>query len=119
MNIRNLHSGASPLTTRNVGSATDAYKSAPKASQRQSEVAPNAPLEDRVELSEAALAQSKARNEELGKAHEQLLDMPPLDPERKDHILRRVQEGYYSQPDVLKQVAERLHADLTGVDPTK
>lgn len=118
MNIRNLHSGASPLTTRNVGSATDAYKSAPNASSKQSEAPANAPTEDRVELSEAARAQSK-KGGELEQAHEELLSMPPLDPARKDHILRRVQEGYYSQPDVVKQIAQRLHADLTGVDPTR
>jgi hypothetical protein len=119
MNIRNLNSGPSPLTTRKVGSATDAYQSASNASAKKSEAPANAPIEDRVELSEAARAQSKAKGGELEKAHQELLDMPPLDPKRKDHILRRVQEGYYSQPDVLKQIAQRLSADLTGVDPTK
>jgi hypothetical protein len=119
MNIRNLNSSASPLTTRKVGSATDAYKSASNASAKKSEAPKNAPIEDRVELSEAARAQSKAKGGELEQAHEALLDMPPLDPKRKEDILRRVQSGYYSQPDVLKQVAQRLSADLTGLGSAK
>lgn len=119
MNIRNLNSGASPLNTGNVGSATDAYTSASNASAKKAETPANAPAGDRVELSEAARAQSKAKGGELEQAREALLDMPPLDPERKDHILRRVQEGYYSQPDVIKQIAQRLHADLTGTKPTE
>ncbi len=118
MNIRNLHSGASPLNTRSIGSATDAYKSAPNASAK-SETPANAPAGDRVELSDAARAQSKAKGGELEQARQALLDQPPLDPERKEHILRRVQEGYYSQPDVIKQIAERLPADLTGIKPTE
>lgn len=69
---------------------------------------------DRVELSEAARARvAQEEDPALEHAREVLRDWPTLDPERKAMILARLEEGFYSKPESVKQVAEGLYADLT------
>lgn len=41
----------------------------------------------------------------------------PLTPERHEVIRDRLERGFYRQPEVLMQTAERLFADLMSDDP--
>ncbi len=77
---------------------------------------------DRVELSEAARARSaetevpaEPKDPTVEKASQTLRDWPSLDPERKAQIMARLEEGFYSRPDTLQEVAERLYDDLVGM----
>jgi hypothetical protein len=119
MNIRTLQSAAQPISTRKAGSATDANAPAPASDAPRPEAAANNPVAgDRVELSTAARAQdADAQSAELAEAKKAYGGLPPLSPERRETILQRVQEGYYSQPDIIGIIAERLDADLTGRKP--
>ncbi|NNF59054.1 MAG: hypothetical protein HKN04_12540 [Rhodothermaceae bacterium] len=83
---------------------------------------------DRIELSDAARTRSgeaqDPQDPALEQARQVLRDWPSLDPERKAMILARLEEGFYSKPESIKQMAEGLYADLTeqpleaqGADP--
>lgn len=122
MSIRNLQPGAPRLDVARAGAAPDAQQSdagVPTSRKASSEAPP--PAQDRVELSEAARAHTAPEADphagELEHAREALLGIPPLDAGRKEDILLRVQEGYYSSPDVLKQIAQKLSADFGGGQP--
>jgi len=118
MNIRTLQPAAQPLSTRKAGSATDANTPAPASAPRPEAAPSDAAAGDRVELSTAARAQgADAQSAELAEAKKAYGGLPPLSPERRETILQRVQDGYYSQPDIIGIIAERLDADLSGRDP--
>ena len=119
----NIHNLKSTLSRPDAGSRRVENAGAQQASTRPAhsgEPDASQPLQDRVELSAEALAaheaaqvaRDEAAERDLPMARHALLGMPPLDPERMDHILQRVQAGFYSQPDVLKQVAEKIVSDL-------
>ncbi len=66
---------------------------------------------DRVELSEAARtaqAEAVAQQREIDFARRAMLSIPPLSQDRAEDILQRLQEGFYSQPEVLEQIAGRM-----------
>ena len=52
--------------------------------------------------------------QELAFARKAMLGIPPLSNERASDILKRIQEGYYSQPEVLKTIAEKFTEELSG-----
>lgn len=119
MNIRNLLSGASPASpVRKAESAKDAPQSPSSPTPPSSESAQSAATQDRLELSQAALAQ-REKDTALDQARKAFFDLPPLEPGRREQILQRVQQGYYSQPEMIDLIAEKLHADATGKDFTK
>lgn len=69
---------------------------------------------DRIELSDAARARADGAQDPVSEQASQLLrDWPSLDPERMEMILSRLEQGVYEAPESVKQVAERLYADLT------
>ena len=91
----------------NVG-AVEGGKQA--AEQRQTTEA-----KDRVELSGAAReAYSKSQQQvtDLALAREALNELPELSGGRAGEIRTRLEEGYYTRPEVSAQFAERLAADL-------
>ena len=114
MNIAKIQSGSTPISTKKVGSATDSPKSERSSSASKTSEAEAPKSGDRVELSTAARARSTEQDGELARARESLRALPPLEAERREVILERVKKGYYSQPENLKIIAERLSADLTG-----
>lgn len=72
---------------------------------------------DRVEISEAARAAfSKGQQQVTGlaQARNALNELPGLSEERAAEIRTRLEEGYYTRPEVSAKLAERLAADLTS-----
>ena len=114
MNIRNINLGTERTDAYRQNSVTDAAKTgrggnAQNAGQSSENVA-----RDRVEISDAAraaLAEQAASNDLLV-ARKALMGIPPLSENRAADILTRIQNGYYSQPDVLRQVAEKIGSEL-------
>ncbi len=66
--------------------------------------------EDRVDLSEAArtAAQQAEATSDLEFARQALRSVPSISPERVAAILRHLQSGYYQQPAIIKEIAERI-----------
>ena len=62
---------------------------------------------DRVEISNDA-RNASSRSEEVAFARNALHNVPEMSAERTAQIKDRIQSGYYSSPDVLKSVAERM-----------
>jgi len=111
MSINPLRSGASRLDPK-ASDATGAVRPTPPVAKSGDAAAP---AHDRVELSDDARARASETNDPaLDSARDALRDWPALDPERKEIILGRLKENAYGQPDTLKRLAERLHADLNG-----
>ncbi|MEM1126022.1 MAG: hypothetical protein AAGI71_05170 [Bacteroidota bacterium] len=113
MNIRDLNLGSSRLNTVR-GDSTDgargANQEAPGATPEASSTS------DRVEISAQARASAPATvdTQELGFARKALYGIPPLSQERIADIFQRINEGYYSTPEVIKSVAERAAGDILG-----
>ncbi|MEX2400054.1 MAG: flagellar biosynthesis anti-sigma factor FlgM [Rhodothermales bacterium] len=68
---------------------------------------------DRVELSDKAKT-STPSSEELTFARNALQNVPELSADRTAEIKDRIQTGYYSNPDTLQTIAERLGNELAG-----
>lgn len=117
MNIRDLYT---PSTNRadqiRNGSVAGTTRPDSAGSEQTKAIQPVAPVRDRVEISDAARAAAAEheKTRQLDFAKKALLGMPPLSQERAADILKRVQEGYYSQPEVIDQVAAKVVPDLTG-----
>ena len=117
MNIRDInHNATRPEHAQtqavsganNVGAAGNGQQA---ASQRQ---ATN--VEDRLELSDAArAAYSKQQQQatDLSQAREALETLPSLGEERLAEIKARLQNGYYTRPEVAAQIAERLTSEIS------
>ena len=63
---------------------------------------------DRVELSDSGREASTAGTPVLAFARKALENIPPLSQERVAEILERIKEDYYSQPEVTRQIAQRV-----------
>lgn len=115
MNIRDVHNGGyRPDSLRN-GSVTDAGKVDPGVAARNGNDGPSSDPKDRVEISAGSrTTQNGVAPEELVFARKALLGIPPLSDDRVADILQRIQEGYYSQPEILKAIAERYTQELNG-----
>ncbi len=109
MNIRNVNLNTDRAENYRQNTVQESGKAGAGADVRQSN-GTSQPVQDRVEISDAARAavSDAAANTEINFARKALLGMPPLSEKRAADILARVQSGYYSQPDVLKQIAERV-----------
>ena len=120
MSIRDIRPGSSPYNAAPLDPVGEA-RSNPASAEASAQPAAPAEQQDRLELSAAARSQQAAPEAgdpaELERARKALLGMPPLDPKRAEDIILRVQEGFYSQPDVLKQIAEGVQSALAGQQP--
>lgn len=115
MNIRDVHKGTYRPDPLRGGAVGDSGKTETGAPARSENSGAAAKTMDRVELSATAQAsRSETASAELDFARKALLGIPPLSEERSADILKRVQEGYYSQPERLKEIAERFTKELTG-----
>lgn len=108
MDIRDIQAGGSqrldPLQR-------EALSGPQGVGKRQAEKLPEQPdATDRVDLSEAArtAAQQAEATPDLEFARQALRSVPSISPERVAAILRHLQSGYYQQPAVLKEIAERI-----------
>jgi len=72
--------------------------------------------EDSVEISAdaGATASEAPPSEEMQMLRDALHSTPSLSAERRAEIHRRIKEGYYSTPEVMKEIAERLGEELGG-----
>lgn len=68
---------------------------------------------DRVEISEEARSAARSA-EELSFARKALRNVPELSDARTAEITDRIKSGYYSRPDVIESIAERLGNELAG-----
>lgn len=120
MTIRDIQSGAQRPDSLQSGSSGGAehvqHSDAPERSG--TDQANNAEqVQDRVEISDAARTALEAQDAEqpmLDFARKALLGIPPLSQDRAEDILIRIREGFYSQPEIVKLITERVQADLTG-----
>jgi len=108
MDIRDIQAGGSqrldPLQR-------EALSGPQGVGKRQAEKLPEQPdATDRVDLSEAArtAAQQAEATPDLEFARQALRSVPSISPERVAAILRHLQSGYYQQPVILKEIAERI-----------
>lgn len=111
MNIRELHTNGpgrlrAPSSTPSEG--VDRPEAAPAG-----EAGRAAGVHDLVEISGSARA-TQAENQELDRARQALREVSHLSHERTEHISRRIRDGYYSRPEVVRTVARRLAAELRG-----
>lgn len=114
MNIRNVNLSTDRAETYRQQSVQETGKTRAAGEGRQSNGTAQH-VQDRVEISDAARAavSDATSTHEMHLARKALLGIPPLSEKRSADILARVQSGYYSQPDILRQIAERVAADLT------
>lgn len=117
MNIRDLKPNASPADQlRNSGVGKAQRADTQQAAQKAAENKPVQQRGDTVEIS-AAARQAAAENQsvqDVNFAKKALLGVPPLSEDRAADILKRIQSGYYNQPEVIDAVAKGLTKDLTG-----
>lgn len=106
-------------------STNKAGKSVPSpASPLKSESAnPTPPIEDRVEISQEG--KLKAQGEEANKsrdlafARKAMLGIPPLTEDHVRELQTRIKERYYSKPEVIDKVADKLTDDLTPLNKSE
>ncbi|SHL01961.1 flagellar biosynthesis anti-sigma factor FlgM [Rhodothermus profundi] len=112
MDVRDIQGGGAqrldPLQRDALSGAREVGK---RAEATPSE---KAPAEDRVDLSEAArtAAQQAEETPELEFARQALRSVPSISPERVAAILRHLQSGYYQQPAIIKEIAERIVEEM-------
>lgn len=117
MNIRDIQLGPNrPDPPRSEALGQSGKVAADDAAEQQANQAAAAPARDRVEISDAARAAAAdgSHTQEINFARKALLGIPPLSMDRVADILKRIQEGYYSQPEVIKQTAAGVTNDLVG-----
>jgi hypothetical protein len=115
MNIRDVNTGTyRPDQLRN-GSVGESGKVENGAAARSDNEGSSSASKDRVEISANGRASARDTSvQDLAFARKAMLGIPPLSDDRVADILMRIQEGYYSQPEVLKKIAERFTEELTG-----
>jgi len=114
MNIRNINLGTERTDAYRQNSVTETARTGKGAGAQTAGQSSENVARDRVEISDAARAAhaEQAKSNDLLVARKALMGIPPLSEKRAADILTRVQNGYYSQPDVLRQVAEKVAADI-------
>lgn len=113
MNIRNVHTGTyRPDQLRN--GSVDTGKFDAGATTRSGHDGSVGDSQDRVEISSGARSDASSSIQELAFARKAMLGIPPLSDDRVADILTRIQEGFYSQPEVLKKIAQRFTEELAG-----
>ena len=74
-----------------------------------------APVEDRVEISNTARAESERAAElkrDIEFARRAMYSAPPLSQDRAQEILDKLEEGHYNAPDVRMKLSDMLAQDL-------
>jgi hypothetical protein len=118
MNIRNVNLGNERAEAYRTNSVADTARTKTGGGTQHAQNVKSA-IADKVEISDAArtaLAKDAGSAAEVQFAKKALLGIPPLSEKRAADILARVQSGFYSQPEVLKQIAERVGTELSGAE---
>ncbi len=112
MDIRNVNVGLTPIdVSRQEAVRTDG----PDASQEVNPTSTTPEIgQDSVELSRTVRPPEIAASPELQFARKALNSLPDVEGDRLEQIRERMQSGYYTQGDVLDQMADRLTEALTG-----
>ena len=123
MDIRNLPPNVNPAELYNAGKANETNNSSAREASGAAEQAPPQVSDDRVDISDAgraAQAAETSQTEELAFARKAMLGIPPLDDSRMEDIFQRINSGFYSQPEVVKQMAAGVMQtfDAAGGLPT-
>ena len=116
MNIQEVKLGAHRLNHLRNGSVNGSEIIDVQSSHSAVEEGSASGTEDRVEISadaRAALSQQRT-TQEMQFSRKALLSIPSLSKERSAEILQRIRDGYYSQPDILKEIAEHVADELAG-----
>jgi len=114
MNIQNPSTGparSNPLRSNEAERAPDAEPTTDASSDAAA--TDDTDTADQVEISDAARTEA-ASDAALIERSREALGATSLSAERLTELRQRVQEGYYSQPEVTEQVAERLADDIGG-----
>ncbi|RMF60691.1 MAG: hypothetical protein D6746_06485 [Bacteroidetes bacterium] len=116
MDIRNTTPGLNGTTPLHPASPQETGKTAPGPLPPQPEQTPGTPPRDRFDLSggTSGIGPDIAPTRAKIFARKALDALPPLSEERLEKIRRRMEEGFYSRPDVLKKVAHHVASDLLG-----
>lgn len=119
MNIRDLNAGSYRPDRMRSGAAEQAEQAQAQPQQNVEQTAAAKASNDSVEISDSARA-AQADGQyaaDLPVAQRALTEIPPLSESRAQEIIKRVEEGYYSKPDNVKQIAEQLARDLSQQQP--
>lgn len=111
-------SGPEPTESNQISTNENKSVSSPASPSKSDSAHPVRPVEDRVEISDAAKA--KASDEEkkardLTFARKALLGIPPLTDEKITEFQERIRDRYYSQPEVTGEVSEQMTKELSGL----
>ena len=123
MDIRNLPPNVNPAELYKAGQANETNNASTREASGAAEQGPPQVSDDRVDISDAgraAQASETSQTEELALARKAMLGIPPLDDSRVEDIFQRINSGFYSQPEVVKQMAEGVMQtfDAAGGLPT-
>lgn len=111
MNIRNVQTSAARLAARQLGETSRADEATPAVTPAaQPNASPDAPR-DRFEHSGAA---ETAQAQDLATAKAALRSADAMPEARLNELRERVESGYYQQPEVVKEVSQRVARDLLG-----
>lgn len=115
MNIRDVNAGSLGPDRMRSGSVEKAEEVGAPSQQAAEQSSGSKAAGDSVEISDSARAAQTEGDKyaaELSFAKRTLTEIPPLTESRALEIIKRVEEGYYSKPDNVRQIAEQLARDL-------
>ncbi len=115
MNIHDINSGAMRPDKLRLRSVEKVGNPQAEATAGQAADAKAAQTGDRVEISDTARTASSQKDEikrEVEFARRAMYSMPPLNPERAEEILDRLEQGHYNAPDVRMKLSDMLTKNL-------
>lgn len=122
MDIRNVNSGSNipPDRLRPDAGQVDQVKEASPV-ENDTDDTSAAPREDRVEISDAGQVASVDLDGsdvmELRMARRAMYDLPPLGSDRIAEVRDRIGDGYYSEPEQIRETARGIVSELFGMPP--
>lgn len=111
--------GLDPTESSQITTDSDKSVSSPASPSKSESAHPVRPVEDRVEISDAAKAKANDQDKQsrdIAFARKALLGIPPLTEEKISELQHRIRDRYYAQPEVTNQAAEQIVQDLS--EPT-
>lgn len=109
-------SGSEPTESNQISADENKSVASPASPSKSESAHPVRPVEDRVEISDAAKAKASdedARARDIAFARKALLGIPPLTEEKITELQERIRDRYYSGSEVTRDVAEKIADDLS------
>lgn len=121
MDIRNINSGSSmsPDRLRPDPNKVDQVEEASPVENDTDDAAASTP-QDRVEISDAGQMASVDLTDdvmELRMARRAMYDLAPITSDRAAELRDRVESGYYTQPEQIRDTARGIVQELFGLPP--